>query len=79
MFPVCSNPECDRVLTPAFATDEGICTVCSLLETSCAIDRALSEQQGSLDSHKKGSHRGRFQKGHDPRRHIFTREDCCKG
>lgn len=24
-------------------------------------------------------HRGRFQPGHDPRRHIFTREECQRG
>jgi hypothetical protein len=25
------------------------------------------------------THPGRFQAGHDPRRHVFTREECLRG
>ncbi len=33
----------------------------------------------SLPEPPKPSYRGRFVKGHDPRRHRFTKEECSRG
>lgn len=42
-------------------------------------DEVLTTAQTQTSSTPAKSIRGRFCKGHDPRRHILTREDCQKG